>query len=204
MLLRLRKLQVMQNLRYHSLPGFSAVLVACFFFMAGTANASEQLNPKQYYDANSITLGGDAQEFTIGKGQAVKISAGHSIHLLPGTHIEAGGQVVVEVRKDAKPEKAEESTSVMLDAILPASPLLSSDACNLASLPDNEQKVGISAAHKAILPVQNTSNAKNLPFTRIIHEFLNKHSGLTTANAGNYLPVLSWGERPETIKVLRT
>jgi hypothetical protein len=194
----------MQNLRYHSWPGFSAVLVACFFFLANTAIAGEQPASKQYYDANSIILGGDAQEFTIGKGQAVKISAGHSIHLLPGTHIEAGGQVVVEVRKDAKPEKAEARASVMLDQLIPASPLLSSDACNFASLPDNEQKIGIGAAYKAILPVQNTTNAKNLPFTRKINKFLNNHSGLTTATTGGYLPILAWGERPETIKVLRT
>lgn len=204
MLPRLRKLQVMQNLRYHSWPGFSAVLVACFFFLANTAIADEQPASKQYYDANSIILGGDAQEFTIGKGQAVKISAGHSIHLLPGTRIEAGGQVVVEVRKDAKPETMEERTSVLSHPELLASPLLLSAESSFTPLPEHEQKIGSSSVYLAVLPVQTYSNAKNFPVKGTIIKLPLNYSGFSNGSSVDYLPVLAWGERPETIKVLRT
>jgi len=191
MLLRLPKLQVMQNLRHYSWTGFSAVLLACFFFMAHTAIAAEQLTSKQYYDAGSITLGGEDNEFTVGNGQAIKLTAGHSIHLLPGTHIEAGGQVVVEVRKDAKPEITEERPSVLSEPELLASPLLLSAESSFTPLPEHEQKIGNSSVYQAVLPVQTYSNAKNFPAKGTIIKLPLNYSGFSKGGSVEYLPVLA-------------
>ena len=183
------------------LPGLVAAFVLLVFFPAA---ASEQVSPKQYYDAASIILGGESHGFVIGKGESVSITAGQSVRLLPGTKIEAGGKVVVEVRSHAKPESREERHSVLLNPELLARPFIHDVATSLTAIPDPAKLSASGGFSRAVMPVQLSNANKSLLTGKTVYKTDSSHSGLTSCALGKYFLDLAWGERPETIKVLRT
>jgi hypothetical protein len=195
-------IQALHNLK--SLPRFilPALFAVCAVFVSSSASASEQQQAKQYYDASTVVVGGESNDFIIGKGEIIHIAAGHSIRLMPGTRIEAGGQVIIEAGVTAKNETAEERHSIVSN-IIPR-PFIYEKECSFTSLPDPEEIIASAGFANAVMPVPASNANKNLLLKKGIHNLISDHSGLSSNVMGAYLPILAWGERPETIKVLRT
>jgi len=183
---------------------FSFILTLAFLIPFSAFSDTQRDICKQYYDAGTIIIAGDGQDFVIRTGESIKLSAGQSILLLPGTRIEAGGQVVAEVNIKAKPETAEERPSILRNPEMLASPYEPKPASNLTSAPEPEKVLRSAGLTNALLPLQTNNTGKQLPLKIL---YFDHHAG-STAPIGItnqvYLPVLSWGERPETIRVMRT
>lgn len=179
------------------------VLVAvCVMLVSFSTSASEQQQVKQYYDASTIVVGGETHDFIIGEGEIIHFASGQSIRLMPGTRIEAGGQVMIVAGVKAKPETSEERHSVVFSPV--ARPFIYQMEYSLTSLPDPEKLILSAGFANAVMPVPSSNVNKNLLLKKGIHGLISNNPGLSSDVSGAYLPILAWGERPETIKVLRT
>ena len=183
---------------------FSFILSLALFIPLTAFTDTQHDNSRQYYDAGSIIIAGDGQDFIIGPGESIKLSAGQSILLLPGTRIEAGGQVVAEVDIKVKPEPAEERPSILRNPEMLALPYEPKPACNLAAATEPEKILRNAGLTSAVLPVQTNNTGKQLPLKKFYTDQFSGLASLSGITNQVYLPVLSWGERPETIRVMRT
>lgn len=179
------------------------VLVAvCVMLVSFTTSASVQQQAKRYYDASAIIVGGESNEFIVGQGEIICFAAGQSVRLMPGTRIEAGGHVMIVAGVQAKPETAEERHSALFKPV--ARLFIYEKECSLTSLPDPEKLIVPAGFANAVMPVPSSNVNKNLLLKKGIHNLIAGHSALSSNVSGVYFPILAWGERPETIKVLRT
>jgi hypothetical protein len=185
------------------LPGIQrfSLLLLCICFSCMQLSAAGQA--KEFYDATAITLGGDAQGFSVGKGENIRITAGETVRLLPGTWIQAGGEVVVEVRKESIPKESAENNSVLFHPELLTANLPIYCESHINTLPANEKQIGNSGGVHAVLPVPNNPNAKHLSAKKVLYHTCYNSAG-HNGRSFHYQPTYSWGERPETIKVLLT
>ena len=179
-----------------------ALVAVCIMLVSFSTSASEQQQAKQYYDASAIIVGGESNEFIVGQGEIICFAAGQSIRLMPGTRIEAGGHVMIVAGVQAKPETTEERHSVLFEPV--ARPFIYEKECSLTSLPDPEKLIHSAGFANAVMPVPSSNVNKNLLLKKGIHSLISNNHGVSSDVSGAYLPVLAWGERPETIKVLRT
>ncbi len=179
-----------------------ALVVVCAVVVSFSASAGEQQQVKQYYDASTIVVGGETHDFIVGEGEIIRFASGQSIRLMPGTRIEAGGQVIIEAGVAAKPESREERHSLVLNPV--ARPFIFEKEASLTSLPEPEKLIATAGFANAVIPVPASNANKNLLLKKGIYNLISDHSGLSSNVLGAYLPILAWGERPETIKVLRT
>jgi hypothetical protein len=76
--------------------------------------------------------------------------------------------------------------------------------CSFTSLPDPEKLISSAGFASAVMPVQVSNPSKNLLTGKNFNNTTSNYSGFSSNVLGNYLPILAWGQRPETIKVLRT
>lgn len=167
-------------------------------------SASEaQQSPKQYFDPQGITLGGDGSGIVFGEGDIILITSAGSVRLLPGIRIEAGSKVVVEVSVCAVPKAQEPSNSLMFRPDLLVSGFTSAEN-SLAAAPEPKEEISLQSGNHAVVPA--TSQPRNpLKNIRIPSAFNAEVFLQSMFNApGQYLPQLAWGTRPENIKVLRT
>lgn len=159
---------------------------------------------KSYYDANEVLIGGDNNEFIVGEGESIRISAGQSVRLLPGTHLVAGVQVVIEAGVEIpKAEEARECSSVLRNPEFLISELSLTSGSNFSSLPESKSAIGISPGMAAIAPLNSGSGSNHSiklrntgsPFIEVLVTAISRHI---------FTPDLTWGSRPENIKVMRT
>lgn len=200
----LHKIIAIKTSRSVALMQRLALVAFCVSFMAAQVYASEQPTLKQYYDAGEVIIGGQEQEFSVAKGETIRITAGESVRLLPGTKIEAGAQVIVESGKKSVAKEEKENNSILFHPEVLATSQSTLYESHFSALPANEKQIGNSNAVFAVLPVQSNPTAKNLSAKKALYHSNFKLSGAFNKFAHCYLPVSSWGERPETIKVMRT
>lgn len=178
------------------------VFVVCFISsFTFTALADDCI--KQYYDRENIVIAGNDQDFTVSGNEYVRITAGQSVVLLPGTHLVAGAKVHVEVIPEVRPEETDETNSFMKNPELKASPYIYEKTSEFASSSD-KQVIDIAGnGLLAVFPTVNNHSGSKLPtgfrISSMTENLLNQSVALT-----GYLPVLSFGARPETIMVMRT
>ncbi len=171
--------------------------------LSAAASVPESIT-KKYYDAECVTLGGDGSVFVFENGDHIVITAGKSIRLLPGIRIEAGTELKVEVAVTTPvvaPEEEVRGTVMDNPEFLKTD--LTADASAIDALPGSEKLSATSSALYAVIPVQSSGSNYLLA--------VKKNNILTDGELYSsekyrigYMPVLSWGSRPENIKVLRT
>ena len=184
------------------LRGVTLVFVM-FFISSFTFTALADDCIKQYYDCENIVIAGDDQDFTVSSYESVNITAGQSVVLLPGTHLIAGANVHVEVIPEARPEETAETNSFMKNPELIASPYIFEKISEFASSSD-KQIIDIAGnSLLAVVPTVNHYSGSKSPTGLRISYMTDNLLNQSVALAG-YLPVLSFGARPETIMVMRT
>jgi len=179
------------------------LIFVVFFISSFTFTALADDCIKQYYDRENIVIAGDDQNFTVSGNEYVRITAGQSVVLLPGTHLVAGAKVHVEVIPEVRPEETDETNSFMKNPELKASPYIYEKTSEFASSSD-KQIIDIAGnSLLAVFPTVNHYSGSKLPtglrISYMTENLLNQSITLT-----GYLPVLSFGARPETIMVMRT
>lgn len=200
----LHKIIAIKTSRSVALMQRLALVAFCVSFMAAQAYAAGQPAPRQYYDAGEMIIGGQEQVFSVTKGETLRITAGESVRLLPGTKIEAGAQVVVESGKRSVAKENKENNSILFHPEALATSQSTLCESHFSALPANEKQIGNSSSVFAVLPVQSNPTAKNLSAKKALYHSNFNFSGASNKSALCYIPVSSWGERPETIKVMRT
>ncbi len=160
-------------------------------------------NQKQYYDAGIIVLSGNDGDFTVGNSESVRISAGQSVILLPGTHLVAGAQVVVEVIPEVKPKQTCETSSILINPELLLSPFINEKTSAFDSSPVKQTLSIAGNKSPAVLPAVNnyTGNKSVSRLKTACTAYAYSHIFLAETE---FIPVMSFGERPENIMVLRT
>ncbi len=179
------------------------LIFVVFFISSFTFMALAEDCIKQYYDRENIVIAGENQDFTVCGNESVRITAGQSVVLLPGTHLVAGAKVHVEVIPEARPEETVETNSFMKNPELKASPFIYEKTSEFA-LSSDKQIIDIAGnGLLAVVPSVNNYSGSKLPtgfrISSITENLLNQSVALM-----GYLPVLSFGARPETIMVMRT
>lgn len=166
---------------------------------------------KKAYDASgAIVVGGEGKNFTVEEGGKAVLTAGKSVHLLPGTMIEAGGRLVVKVtsaRKwsgsgaksipDKPVDRITQTSEKSIDIVggykiypMPESETISLSVTGISGVLPNRVQVSNGFEHSFIL--------KHLSFQSLYEP------SLSMLNPVKNLTGARWGERPEAVKVLRT
>jgi len=196
---KLAGFRIMLALSRKYLP-FAIVLL----LVAHQAKAENHSTEQSYYDATEVTLGGDNNVFVASEGVLIRISAGQSVRLLPGTHLVAGAQVVIEAGyQAAKAEDTKEYKSVIKNPELFLSEFNLTANISFNPVPGGHSVISNSWGLAALVGSTHWSysnNAAKIKNTgslgiQCIRTAIGKHI---------FIPNLSWGSRPENIKVLRT
>jgi hypothetical protein len=164
---------------------------------------------KQSYDATrTIAVGGEGKNFTVQEGGKAVLTSGLSIRLLPGTMIEAGGQLVVKVTATRKLSGlGKKTTTVNPDQNNSSTSKTSIDEVNaykIYPVPEPGSIMSSVDGITGVLPIQlRISNpdvlllSKKLSFSPFNDPALDgSESELSFCN-------FSWGENPATIRVMR-
>jgi hypothetical protein len=198
---------------------------ACFFLSAvfllfASGAYSSGTNPEeevfQEENAKVVFSTGDNNKVVISSGK-ITATGGQSIRLLPGTHIEQGVNMVIDI-SDKKcqdlvaEEVARENEQEMLAAVvekqkeelIPAPINHNTLFCTGAPLPEPDKTFGQQAQNAAALTV-NPTISFSAPSTTVNSKttLLDIHNLMAMAFNNNYTPTLSWGELAGTIKVQR-
>lgn len=177
------------------------VLVFCSSLNISASEA--QQSPKQYFDAQSITLGGDGKIIVFGEGDNILITSANGVRLLPGIRIEAGSKVVVEVSVCAVPEVQEPCNSIMHRPDL-LTAKFTSPASSFAAAPEPKEEISLQSGNHAVVPAASPHGNQLKSIRRSSVYTAEAYLQTLFTSPGYYLPQLAWGSRPENIKVLRT
>jgi len=191
--------ELMSKLGRKILP-FTVVLL----LISNQIKAEDPSTIKTYYDATEITIGGENNAFVPGEGESLHILAGQSVRLLPGTHLVAGVQVVIETGKEvSKVEESKEYKSVLKNPELLISEFNLTTHSSFNTIPDSQSVISSSWGLVAIVSGISGTHS-NFPVKHI--NLSGSPIQYIRTAVGNHIftPDFSWGSRPENIKVLRT
>lgn len=179
-------------------------LTVVLLLISNQVKAEDPSTIKTYYDATEITMGGENNAFVAGEGESLHILAGQSVRLLPGTHLVAGVQVVIEAGKEISiVEESKEYKSVLKNPELLLSEFNLTTDSSFSNIPDSQSIIsnswglvaivsGISGSHSYFSAKHINLSGSNIQYTR------------TAVGNHIFTPDFSWGSRPENVKVLRT
>ncbi|MEI7981770.1 MAG: hypothetical protein WCI71_08940 [Bacteroidota bacterium] len=191
----------------HGVVRIDSVVVAEKRVPAHKVGAGE----KKVYDAAvSVVVGGEGKDFTVQEGGNAVLTSGRSVRLLPGTMIETGGHLMVKVttvrkgsgtHKKSVPEKpADLITRTSKESVDIVS------GYQVYPLPESESLSVSMNRVNGVLParIQSPSGPECI-FILKKSSFPSMYKpSLSMISLVRNLTSARWGERPETIRVLRT
>jgi len=194
--------------------------LSAFFLLFASVAYSSGARPEeeifQEESAKVVFSTGDNNKVVISSGK-ITATGGQSIRLLPGTHIEQGVNMVIDISdKECQDlvaeEVARENEQEMLasviekqkEELIPAPVGHNTLFCTGAPLPEPDKAFGQQAQNAAALTVDPTVSC-SAPSTTVNSKItlLDIHSLMAMAFNNNYTPTLSWGDLAGTIKVQR-
>jgi len=167
--------------------------------------AGEQNNPDA---AGNVIAAGDGQRFTVGDGGKVTLTSGKSIRLLPGTRVDAGGQMVIKIvpkRNTRHNKKAQKAEPVRPEPLLSQTFLELAKSFRIYPIPESETISLAMNDIKGVLPLrlqvsssfETTINSKNT------FQGSTQDPSLSMLVPERTTTSTRWGERPENIGVQR-
>lgn len=165
---------------------------------------------KKFYDApGTIAVGGEGKNFTVQEGGKAVLTSGQSIRLLPGTMIEAGGQLVVKVTDARKLSgTSKKTTTTNPDKNISSTSKTSIDEVNtykIYPVPEPGSITGSVDGITGVLPIQlRISNPDVLLLSKKLSFSPFNDPALNGSESKNNFCNFCWGENPATIRVLRT
>ena len=165
--------------------------------------------------ADVIVLSSEGEGFVLEAGNRITITSGKSIRLLPGTHIKAGAELTASIvskdyqealAEEAAKEEKKKTISSIMDRYEPCNKPVMANLMIGAFRGSRTMAYLSQQMHvMAVLPVRTeVSSFKDfISFNSIFFQPNNTHL-VSPAFAQPYLPYLSWGDRGETIAVMRT
>lgn len=164
---------------------------------------------KKFYDApGTIAVGGEGKNFTVQEGGKAVLTSGRSIRLLPGTMIEAGGQLVVKVTDARKLSgTSKKTTTTNPDKNISSTSKTSIDEVNtykIYPVPESGSIAGSINNITGVLPLPlRISNPDDLFPSKILSFPSFTDPALAGSQSLNSFCNFCWGENPATIRVLR-
>ncbi|MCF8359097.1 MAG: hypothetical protein K9H26_10085 [Prolixibacteraceae bacterium] len=195
----------------------SLCLALFFFFMVSGSFASGQATEKTYTAENGNVVFTVTAEnsLTITEGK-ITATPGNSIKLLPGTHIKNGKQLAINIAdKDCQEAVAKaaarEREETMLarvtkkqeNNLLPHIDTKTRTVCTKGEAPATKSTLGQQSLHVAAIAPTTTPTLK-VPVSDI-HNNKNIQNIYNTGISASYTytPTRMWGDKAETVKVMR-
>lgn len=197
----------------------SLLLAIAFLFILSQGYASDQQVEKVLTADNSTIIysTGNSNDVVIITDGKITAAEGKTIRLLPGTHIKRGEQLTVNIAsKECQDAVAQEVSKAKEEVMLTSAANKRDEVITeehntpttapfgFCSLPVGNSTINQQRT-ELVAYLATSSFSFHAPVLYLLrssdNSFITHNSQLTTRLA--YLPVFSWGDRAETIKVMR-
>ena len=212
----------MKTLRHISL--ITVILFLVFGMMAGqTTSGGNVLNPSDTLHISAVDnatrtvcdeggarldVKASVAPVTISGGGSMTLVSPHSVVLKPGTRVEAGGKLIVKVTPADPPKRIKKKvTSVEVTVTIPqkstASVAIEKTFC-VYPLPESGSYSALLNEIKGVLPARTKTTDDPDGFITLNKSSVQIPQSFLCTKSVTFSIGTGWGERSETIKILRT